>query len=75
VEVYHDSKKKTKQQIQYANKKGIRYIAFVSDDQTQVKDLTTGEQSDLDLAQWTPDRSDSYQTQIIASAKSSIRSV
>ena len=72
VEVFHVAKKKTKQQIQYANKKGIRYILFVNEQDMQVKDLMTGTQQAFDAEQWFPDRTQSYQTQIIPSHKNSI---
>jgi histidyl-tRNA synthetase len=72
VEIFHDSKKKTGEQIKYAGKKGIKYALFIRDKSDEIKNLVSGEQQVVDIDTWTPDRSDSLQTHIIPSRKKSV---
>ena len=55
VEVYHDNTKKISTQIQYAVKKGIKYILLISKQQSEIKNLETFEQYIVsDLTKWQP---------------------
>jgi len=69
VEIYHDPGKKTGQQIQYANRKGIRYALFTNTGSDEIKDLVSGTQLPIDIQAWQPDRTSSYQTRIVPSAR------
>jgi len=69
VEIYHDADKKVGQQIQYANRKGIRYALFVNATNDEIKDLVSGTQSQVDIHTWQPDRAAGYQTRIVPSPR------
>ncbi|MCI6573590.1 MAG: histidine--tRNA ligase [Actinomycetaceae bacterium] len=45
-------------QIKYADKRGIPFVWFTSDEGEQVKDIRSGEQVDADPAQWMPPAQD-----------------
>ena len=56
VEVYHEPTSLRKQ-LRYASKKGIRWLwlpGFGTDGRDQVRDMASGEQTDVDLNEWTP---------------------
>ena len=72
VEIYHEADRKMSQQIQYANRKGIRYVFFANADNDEVKDLVSGAQTQIDVATWQPDRSSSYQTRIVPAARKAV---
>jgi histidyl-tRNA synthetase len=69
VEIYHDPDKKVGQQIQYANRKGIRYALFANATNDEMKDLISGTQTQVSIGTWLPDRSASYQTRIVPASK------
>lgn len=55
-----DEPKKFGEQIRYANRKGIPYVWFYNADEQgnhQVRNLSAGDQQQVDLATWTPDPS------------------
>jgi histidyl-tRNA synthetase len=51
TEVFFEKAKLVKQ-LNYANKKGIPFVLFEAD--TQIKNMVTGEQIDVDVATWHP---------------------
>ena len=56
VEVYYEPTSLRKQ-LRYASRKGIRWLwlpGFGSDGRDQVRDMASGQQTDADLDDWTP---------------------
>ncbi|WP_353066892.1 histidine--tRNA ligase [Arcanobacterium hippocoleae] len=47
-------------QIKYADKRGIPYVWFTTEDGEQVKDIRSGAQSTVDIADWMPPVADLY---------------
>lgn len=53
TEVFHAPLKFGKQ-IRYAERKGIPYVLFLGESQVEVRDIRSGEQTAIELAQWSP---------------------
>jgi histidyl-tRNA synthetase len=53
TEVFYAPQKFGKQ-IRYAEKKGIPYVLFVGEAGYELKDIRSGEQTQIELATWTP---------------------
>lgn len=47
-------------QIRHADRRGIPYVWFSTDEGEQVKDIRSGEQTSADVATWTPPNEDMY---------------
>jgi histidyl-tRNA synthetase len=65
TEVFYAPQKFGKQ-IRYAEKKGIPYVLFVSDEGAELKDIRSGAQTKIELASWMPDPSELH-VQIVKS--------
>lgn len=57
TEVFHAPQKFGKQ-IRYAERRGIPYVLFLGEDGAEVRDIRVGEQSNVDLASWSPPAAD-----------------
>jgi histidyl-tRNA synthetase len=53
TEVFHAPQKFGKQ-IRYAERKGIPYVLFLTDNGSELRDIRSGEQKAVDLATWLP---------------------
>ena len=53
TEVFHAPLKFGKQ-IRYAERKGIPYVLFLGENQVEVRDIRSGQQTAIELAQWSP---------------------
>lgn len=56
-------------QIRYAERRGIPYVWFVTDQGHQVKDIRSGDQVDADPVTWTPPAEDLRQTVVTTEEK------
>ena len=53
TEVFHAPLKFGKQ-IRYAERKGIPFVLFLGESQVEVRDIRSGQQTPIDLDQWSP---------------------
>ena len=65
TEVFHAPHKFGKQ-IRYAERKGIPYVLFLSENGSELKDIRSGEQKNVELASWLPPEAD-LRVQIVRS--------
>lgn len=75
VEIYHEAAK-LGNQIKYADRKSIPYVLFIASEKQahdEIKDITSGEQKVVNLADWMPDHEkDNYRTRFCPSETVSI---
>jgi histidyl-tRNA synthetase len=64
TEVFHAPLKFGKQ-IRYADRKGIPYVLFLGEGQVEVRDIRSGQQSPIELAQWSPSE-DELRVQVVS---------
>ena len=58
-EVFHAPQKLGKQ-IRYAERRGIPYVLFLSEETAELRDIRSGEQRPIDLASWQPPPEELY---------------
>jgi histidyl-tRNA synthetase len=68
TEVFHAPLKFGKQ-IRYAERKGIPYVLFLGESQVEVRDIRSGQQTPIDLTQWSPP-ADELEIHVISRASS-----